>query len=118
MAAGFFNHLADSRRARAVSAGTHPADHVNPIVIDAMRETGIDLSANRPRLLTDDLARDAVLLVTMGCGEACPHLPGLAREDWALPDPAGRSIGEVRPIRDEIHRRVAALLRARGWAKA
>ena len=81
-----------------------------------MREVGIDLSSERPRLLTDALARAAALLITMGCGDACPHVPGLARDDWPLPDPANRSIDEVRRIRDEIRDRVRALIDANGWA--
>jgi arsenate reductase len=116
MAAAFFNQLADPARARAISAGTQPGDRVHPEVAEAMREAGIDLGSARPQLLTDDLARGAELLVTMGCGEACPAVPGLAREDWPLDDPKGRPVDEVRRIRDEIRGRVTELLRARGWA--
>jgi arsenate reductase len=115
MAAAFFNALADTSRARAVSAGTEPADRVHPLVIEAMREAGLDVSANRPQLLTDDLARSASLLVTLGCGEACPHVAGLAREDWPLPDPKGLPLAEVRLIRDQIRNRVTALVRSREW---
>ena len=117
MAAALFDALADPARARAVSAGTQPGDRVHPAVVDAMREVGIDLAGARPRLLTEELAREVDLLVTMGCGEACPWVPGLEREDWPLDDPKGRPPDEVRRIRDEIERRVGELLRARGWAR-
>lgn len=110
MAAALFNRLADPAKARAISAGTQPGDQVHPDVVEAMRELGVDLSGARPRLLTDDLARTADLLVTMGCGETCPHIPGLPRDDWPLPDPKGQSIGRVRQIRDDIEARVAGLL--------
>ncbi len=116
MAAAWFNQLADVRRARAVSAGTQPGAHVHPEVLAAMAEVGVDLSHAQPQKLTDDLARGAALLVTMGCGEQCPYVPGLARDDWPLPDPKGRSVAEVRVIRDEVRRRVAALIAAQGWA--
>src|ERR1051326_4716232 len=102
MAAGFFRAAADPARVEAVSAGTDPGDRVHPEVVAAMREIGIDLSAQRPQRLTDDLARGASLLITMGCGDACPYVPGLARDDWPLQDPRGRPIDEVRRIRDEI----------------
>ncbi len=117
MAAAFFNHLADGARATALSAGTRPAREVHAVVLAAMREIGIDLSSARPQLLTPEIARDATMLVTMGCGEECPYVPGVERDDWALSDPADRPIEEVRAIRDEIRRRVAALVRARGWEK-
>jgi arsenate reductase len=115
MAAAFFTELADQGRATAVSAGTRPGDHVHPEVIDAMREVGIDLSGAHPTRLTDDVVKDASLLVTMGCGEECPYVRGLARDDWPLRDPKGRPLAEVREIRDEIRDRVAALIRSRGW---
>jgi arsenate reductase len=117
MAAALFNALADPRRAVAVSAGTAPGAAVHPVVVDAMREVGIDVSGARPTQLTDDMARGATLLVTMGCGEACPHVPGLARDDWPLTDPKERPLAEVRGIRDEVAGRVRALLDARGWAR-
>ena len=117
MAAAFLSALADPSRVESVSAGTQPGDHVHPVVVDMMREVGIDLSGNRPRRLTDDLARDASLLVTMGCGEECPYVPGLQRDDWPLPDPKDRPLAEVRAIRDEIRARVAALIEARGWRR-
>jgi arsenate reductase len=118
MAAAFFNALADPRRATAVSAGTAPAAQVHPAVVEVMREAGIDLSQAQPTLLTDALARDAELLVTMGCGESCPVVPGLARADWDLPDPKGEPRERVRAIRDDIRARVAELVRARGWRRA
>ena len=110
MAAAFFNQLADQTKAHAVSAGTIPADHVHPCVLSSMKDIGIDLSNVSPQLLTDELARDADLLVTMGCGEACPFVPGLKRDDWPLPDPKGKSDDEVCKIRDEIKARVLKLL--------
>jgi arsenate reductase len=115
MAAAFFNQLADSAQVHATSAGTHPGEHVHPVVIEAMREVGVDVSRSRPQLLTDDLARHASLLITMGCGDACPYVPGLARDDWPLRDPKGQPLEEVRSIRDEIRDRVAALIAARDW---
>ncbi len=117
MAAAFFHHLVDATRARAVSAWTQPGDRVHPVVVDVMREVGIDISQNKPQHLTDDLARQATLLITMGCGDECPYVPGLQRDDWPLTDPKNQPIDRVRTIRDEIHRRVTALLDARGWAK-
>jgi arsenate reductase (thioredoxin) len=113
MAAAFFNQLADPRVARAVSAGTQPGERVHPVVVDVMKEVGLDLTQNRPRKLTEELARGATLLITMGCGDECPYVPGLARDDWPLPDPKGQPIEEVRRIRDEVRRRVSELLQAR-----
>jgi len=110
MAAAFFNHYADSAKAQAMSAGTEPADRVHECVLKAMKQSGIDLSVVKPQLLTDDLAKDANLLITMGCGEACPYVPGLKREDWPLPDPKGKSDDQVCEIRDEIKKRVLRLL--------
>src|SRR5205823_12626037 len=115
MAAAFLNQLADSTRVHATSAGTHPGEHVHPVVVEAMREVGVDVSRNRPQLLTGDLARQASLLITMGCGDACPYVPGLARDDWPLRDPNGQPLDEVRSIRDEIRDRVAALIAAHDW---
>lgn len=115
MAAAWFRALASPRAARAVSAGTAPAERVHPEVVVAMAEVGVDLSSQRPRLLDDALAREASLLVTMGCGEACPHVPGLAREDWPLDDPKGQPVERVREIRDEVRRRVQALIDREGW---
>jgi arsenate reductase (thioredoxin) len=115
MAAAFFADMADPARATAISAGTQPGDRVHPEVVTVMREVGIDLGGNRPQLLMDELAGGASLLVTMGCGEACPYVPGLERDDWPLADPKGRPIAEVRAVRDDIRRRVAALIELRRW---
>jgi arsenate reductase (thioredoxin) len=117
MAAAFFAAIADPARAEAVSAGTQPGDCVHPEVIEVMQEVGIDLSGSRPQRLTDALARDAALLVTMGCGDQCPYVPGLERDDWPLRDPKGQPRDEVRRIRDEIRERVSALVDARGWRR-
>ncbi|MBI2383467.1 MAG: arsenate reductase ArsC [Gammaproteobacteria bacterium] len=118
MAAAFFNRLADPAKAHALSAGTQPADRVHPEVLVTMREIGIDLAQARPTRLTPELAQGAALLVTMGCGEQCPYVPGLRREDWPLPDPKGGPPERVRAIRDDIRARVQALLDAQGWAPA
>jgi arsenate reductase len=115
MAAAFFSSIADPARAQAVSAGTKPSEHVHPEVVNVMREVGIDLSARRPQRLTDELARSATLLVTMGCGDACPYVPGLDTVDWPLRDPKGLPLDQVRDIRDEIRDRVTGLIDARGW---
>lgn len=117
MAAAFFNLLADPAAARVASAGTQPGERVHPIVVDAMREVGVEVGGNRPQRLTDGLAKEATLLVTMGCGDECPYVPGLERDDWPLDDPKGRPIEEVRRIRDDIHERVRALIHARGWSR-
>lgn len=110
MAAAFFNQLADRQQAQAFSAGTEPGQRVHPEVLAAMQEIGIDLSAAKPQKLTDELARDAQLLITMGCGDNCPYVPGLRRDDWPLSDPKGRPMEEVRAIRDDIRGRVQSLL--------
>lgn len=117
MAAAFFNALADSSKARAVSAGTQPGERVHPEVRSAMAEIGIDLSGAKPQRLTDELARGARWLITMGCGEACPHVPGLKRDDWPLEDPKGKPVERVREIRDEVRSRVSAFLAREGWAR-
>ena len=109
MAAALFNLVADPAKARAVSAGTQPGSRVHPEVLEAMNEIGVDLSGATPRRLTTDLAAQASLLITMGCGEACPAVPGLAREDWPLEDPKGKPLARVREIRDDLRRRVEAL---------
>lgn len=111
MSAALFNRYADLSKARAVSAGTQPAERVHPVVVDAMREVGIDLSSAKPQKLTSELAQGADMLITMGCGEECPYVPGLRREDWPLPDPKGQGIETVRETRDEIRKRVIALLK-------
>lgn len=108
MSAALFE-LAAGGRHHARSAGTEPAEQVNPVVVDAMRELGIDISDRTPQTLTTDLAQWADLVVTMGCGDTCPYIPGRRYIDWELPDPAGRPIDEVRGIRDEIAARVDAL---------
>lgn len=110
MAAAFFNHLADPHMARAISAGTEPGQRVHPEVQAVMQEIGIDLSGAKPQKLTEELARDAQLLITMGCGDKCPYVPGLRRDDWPLRDPKGLPRDEVRAIRDEVKRRVEVLL--------
>jgi protein-tyrosine-phosphatase len=97
-------------RVRVLSAGSEPADAVHPGVLEAMAERGIDLFDAVPKRLEDEAVREADVVVTMGCGDACPVYPGKRYEDWELPDPAGKSVDEVRPIRDEIDRRVRRLL--------
>ena len=110
MAAAFFNQLADPQKARAVSAGTEPGPRVHPVVLEIMQEVGLDLSHAQPQLLTEELARNAALLVTMGCGENCPYVPGLRREDWPLPDPKSLPAEEARKVRDEVKHRVMDLI--------
>jgi arsenate reductase (thioredoxin) len=108
MAAAFLERLSgDTIRVR--SCGTQPGDSINPGVVKAMREVDIDLSERRPRPLEDELVREADVVVTMGCGDECPIYPGKRYEDWDLPDPSGRSLEEIREIRDSIERRVRAL---------
>jgi arsenate reductase (thioredoxin) len=116
MAAAFFNQLANPTRARALSAGTRPGSHVHPEVVAAMREVGIDLTSAQPRQLSAELASTASLLITMGCGEECPVVPGEERDDWPLADPEGQSLERVREIRNDIRDRVAQLLTVRGLA--
>ena len=118
MAAAFFNAAADPAKARAVSAGTEPGQHVHPEVVEVMQEVGFDLSHAVPTRLTDEVARHAQLLVTMGCGEACPFVPGLRRVDWDLADPKGQPLERVRSIRDDVRRRVEELVAANGWQGA
>jgi arsenate reductase len=115
MASALFNSLADPTRARAISAGTQPGERVHPVVVEVMKELGIDLSSNGPQQLTDELARGASLLITMGCGDECLFVPGLKRDDWPLTDPKERPVAEVRAIRDEIRQRVSALVDAHRW---
>ena len=110
MAAAFFNILADPAKARALSAGTTPGDRVHPEVVAVMQEEGIDLSGARPQKLTTGLAAEAQLLITMGCGDECPHVPGVRRDDWPVDDPNGQPIERVRAIRDDIRARVEALI--------
>ena len=115
MAAAWFNRIADPGKAQAVSAGTQPADHVHPVVIEAMKEKGFDLSKAEPQKLTTELARGAAFLVTMGCGESGPYLTGVPILDWPLPDPRGQGIEPVRVIRDEVESRVRAFVTEMGW---
>ena len=117
MAAAFFSALTDPGKAMALSAGTQPGERVHPEVVEVMREVGIDLSGQQPRQLTGQLARGASLLVTMGCGDECPYVPGLQRDDWPLEDPKGKPLAEVRRIRDEIRDRVTRLLDLNGWGR-
>jgi arsenate reductase len=115
MAAALFNSLANPTEARAVSAGTDPGTQVHPEVMAVMNEVGIDLSNATPTKLTPELAGTANMLITMGCGDACPYVPGLIRDDWPLADPKGKSLDEVRSIRDDIRRRVDALITKERW---
>jgi arsenate reductase len=117
MAAAWFNALADKSKARAISAGTEPGTRLHPEVLTAMREVGIELEGVAPQKLTDELAATSTILVTMGCGEACPVVPGLRRMDWPLEDPKGKPVERVREIRDEVRARVTALFEAEKWAK-
>ncbi len=114
MAAAFFNLLADPRKARALSAGTEPAGQVHPEVVAVMREVGLDLSGAVPQLLTPGLAAGTDWLITMGCGESCPVVPGAKRDDWPIPDPRGQPLDVVRGIRDDIRERVARFVEALG----
>jgi len=112
MAAAFFNQLANRNKAEAVSAGTEPGLRVHPEVLSIMQEVGIDLSDAKPQKLTQELVEGASLLITMGCGDKCPCVPGLRRDDWRLHDPKGLPAGEIRTIRDEIKTRVQSLIEA------
>ena len=109
MAAGFLEHLGEGR-VEVLSAGSEPTDRVNPVAVAAMAEVGIDIAAATPKVLTADAVRVSDVVVTMGCGDACPFFPGTRYEDWELDDPAGQGIEAVRPIRDEIRRRVEKLV--------
>ena len=115
MAAAWFNQFADVSKARAISAGTDPGTRVHPEVITAMREVGVDLVGASTTRLTPELAQQAQWLVTMGCGDECPYVPGAKRDDWPLEDPKGKPIERVREIRDEIRDRVHALIEHEGW---
>jgi arsenate reductase (thioredoxin) len=109
MAAGFLQHLAGDQ-IEVLSAGSEPAEHVNPVSVEAMAEKGIDISGNQPELLENSTVAQADVVITMGCGDACPFYPGKRYEDWELEDPAGKSLEQVRLIRDEIQRRVRRLI--------
>ena len=117
MAAAWFNLLVDPAKARAISAGTDPGLRVHPEVVTVMNEVGVDLSAAGTTRLTPELAQQARMLVTMGCGDQCPVMPGLRRDDWPLDDPKGQPIARVRAIRDDIRRRVEVLLDREGWSR-
>jgi arsenate reductase (thioredoxin) len=110
MSAALLEREADGRHT-AVSAGTTPADRVHPEVVEVMRELGIDITERQPRLLTRELAERADVVVTMGCGDQCPYVPGRRYIDWDLPDPKGKPLADVRAIRDDINRRVKAMIR-------
>ena len=116
MAAAFFNALADGAKVRAISAGTDPGPRVHPEVAAAMKEVGIDLGDATPRRLTPELAAGSRHLVTMGCGDRCPYVPGAKVQDWPFEDPKGKPVERVREIRDEVRRRVEAFVREQGWA--
>ncbi|MBG0818161.1 arsenate reductase ArsC [Planomonospora sp. ID82291] len=109
MAAGWLAHLA-AGRVEVRSAGSAPADQVNPVAVEAMREVGIDITAESPKVLTVEAVQDSDVVITMGCGDACPIFPGKRYEDWRLDDPAGQGIEAVRPIRDEIRARIEKLI--------
>jgi len=109
MAAGWLQHLA-GERVQVLSAGSAPADSINPVAVEAMREVGIDITGNQPKILTTEAVKESDVVITMGCGDTCPFFPGKRYEDWVLEDPAGQGIESVRPIRDEIKSRVETLL--------
>ena len=109
MAAAFLSQLSGGA-IEVRSAGSEPADKVNPAAVLAMAEVGIDIAAEKPKILTDQTVRESDVVITMGCGDTCPFYPGKRYEDWVLEDPAGRGVESVRPIRDEIHRRVENLI--------
>lgn len=117
MAAALFNALADPAKARAISAGTNPGPRVHPEVLDTMREIDVDLDGAPTTKLTPEIAAQAQMLVTMGCGDECPLVPGARRADWPIEDPKGKPVERVREIRDDIRRRVQDLLRAEGWQR-
>ncbi|WP_449407429.1 arsenate reductase ArsC [Microbacterium maritypicum] len=108
MAAGFLRHVAGDR-IEVRSAGSMPAEAINPVAVEAMRELGIDITAETPKVLTTEAVQDSDVVITMGCGDACPFFPGKRYEDWVLDDPAGQGIEAVRPIRDDIRQRIEAL---------
>ena len=115
IAAALFNHYADPSKARALSAGTQPADRVHPEVVAAMAARGIDVSSKTPQRLTAALAQQAQWLITMGCGDACPVVPGATREDWPIPDPKGQPAAAVNAIANDIDQRVRRLIDSRHW---
>jgi arsenate reductase len=109
MAAGYLSYLAGDR-VEVLSAGSEPASQVNPVAVEAMAEEGIDIAAATPKMLTVDAVRESDVVITMGCGDTCPIFPGKRYLDWDLTDPAGKTLDEIRPIRDDIDRRIRALL--------
>ena len=109
MAAGYLRHLA-AGRVEVRSAGSMPAEQINPVAVEAMREEGIDITAEQPKVLTTEAVQASDVVITMGCGDACPFFPGKRYEDWKLDDPAGQGIDAVRPIRDDIKTRIQALI--------
>ena len=117
IASAFFDALADPVKALSASGGTNPAERVHREVVEAMREVGIDVSSRVPQKLTAEMAKGAVLLVTMGCGDRCPYVPGVRTVDWFLPDPRGQTLERVRAIRDDIRARVVELVLKEGWAR-
>jgi arsenate reductase (thioredoxin) len=118
IAAALFNHYADRSKARAISAGTHPADRVHPEVVATMKGRGLDLTSQTPQRLTPKLASQARWLITMGCGDECPVVPGTKRDDWPIPDPKGQPANTVSAIVDDIDQRVRRFVDAHGWAPA
>ncbi|HVR84510.1 MAG TPA: arsenate reductase ArsC [Planctomycetota bacterium] len=117
MSAAFFSALVDPSKARGISAGSEPGARVHPEVVAAMKEVGIDLAAVKPQLITPGMAQEVDYLVTMGCGPVCPVIPQVRREDWPLEDPKGKPLERVREIRQDIQRRVEALIERFGWAR-
>jgi arsenate reductase (thioredoxin) len=111
MAAGYLQHLAGDR-ITVLSAGSEPGNQVNPVAVQAMAEAGIDISQAVPQILTTDAVQESDVVITMGCGDACPYFPGKRYEDWVLDDPAGQEIDMVRGVRDDIKNRVQALIRS------
>lgn len=109
MAAGYLQHLAGDR-VQVLSSGSEPKDHINPVAVEAMREEGIDISANQPQILTDEQVQASDVVITMGCGDACKFYPGKRYLDWELEDPAGKDLETVRRVRDDIRRRVEQLI--------
>jgi arsenate reductase len=116
MAAAFLTHLSEGS-VEVRSAGSEPADQVNPAAVQAMAEVGIDITAEKPKILTDQAVRASDVVITMGCGDTCPFYPGKRYLDWVLDDPAGQGVEAVRPIRDEIRRRVEVLIGELGSAR-
>ncbi len=109
MAAGYLRELGQGR-IEVLSAGSQPAEHINPVAVDAMLEDGVDITSEQPKVLTADAVKESDVVITMGCGDACPIFPGKRYEDWKLDDPAGQGIDSVRPIRDDIKQRVTVLI--------